>query len=311
MSDMLQQMWELQREQQGLWHDWDAMSQSDKDALVKELLLQLYEEVAELQRNLDRSRYHILKRPPPPSAVAIAEAGVDVFKILIALMQLHGIRPSDFIDEFNHKSMVVEQKWQWELKHMAGMTVLLCDLDGCVSDWVKSFIKWASGSGVDLGAKPINDPSLEPMKELFCDVGGFRELDQIPNAVKVLNAWRGSDPNRNLIIVSARPYRRHRRIFADTMAWCNSVGLKFDHILFETDKSEAVRLVQPAKIEAFIEDRGKHALEVAATGVNVYKLPYGSDTEKVSHPHIECVTGWKQIALLLGVATQLNLEIEP
>jgi hypothetical protein len=302
----LDYIWDEQSKQQALWHDWSTMAAPERGALVKELLLGLHEEVAELQRLLDQSRYHILKRNLPPSHASIAEAGVDVFKMLVALMLCHGIHPEQFMEEFKRKTQVVARKWEWEHSTMSGMEVLLCDLDGCVAAWCSAFRCWAKERGIDAAEEHINDPSLEVVKDEFYANGGFRSLHRLPGAVSVLNSWR-ADPStrdsRRLIMVTARPYKRHRRVYSDTLEWCHQAGLLQDHILFEPDKAEAVRQVQPAKIVAFIEDRGRHALEVAATGVLVLKLPYegGNRVERVEHPLIQHMAGWDSIAQTLGV----------
>jgi hypothetical protein len=45
----------------------------------------------------------------------------------------------------------------------------------------------------------------------------------------------------------------------------------------------------------FVEDRGKHALEVALTGVPVYKLPSHVGYEKVEHANITHGQVWAEI----------------
>lgn len=296
-------IWTEQAEQQALFHDMATMAQPEREALAKELLLGLHEEVGELQRLLDQSRYHILKRGTAPAEVQVAESGVDVMKYLVSLMLLFRVKPEQFMEEFRRKTSVVAQKWQWQLANMKGMELLLCDLDDCVAAWRAAFRAWAMRQGIDIRHGHMNDPSLEPLKEAFYANGGFRTLEQLPGAVAVLNAWRSKatiDDSRRLVMVTARPYKRHRRVYADTLEWCREVGLQFDHILFESDKAEAVRQVQPARVVAFIEDRGRHALEVAATGVQVMKLPYEGG-ERVEHPLIQHMDGWAEIAKSLGV----------
>lgn len=301
----LAELWRVQQLQQELWHDFAGLSSAERDALVKDLLLHVHEEVGALQRVLDRSRYHLIKRSDAAPRASITERGVDVFKLLVALMILSDITPEQFVEEFHRKTQVVQAKWRWEQDMLAGVDVLLCDIDGCAAKWHEAFTRYAADHDVAIQPGRLNAPELEWLKDKFHEEGGFRRLAPYDGAVDALNSWRDGAANRprRLILVTARPFKRHRRIYTDTLWWCEQVGLKQDHILFEHDKAEAVRAVQPAHIIGLIEDRGKHALEVAATGTRVYKLPFEAAEEQIAHPNIIQVAGWPEIAAHLGKAS--------
>lgn len=299
---MLDQLWRIQYNQQQLWHDWNNLSVQERQTLVKELLLHLHEEVAKLQRRMDQSRYHLLKARDPIETNNTAEAGVDIFKLLVALMQLGGVDASAFTEAFHSKTAVVAARDKWQKDDLGGVDVLLCDIDGCISKYRMTFEAWAFGQGVKTLGAHTNSPHLEDLKDKFHSSGGFCDMAWEPEAVDTLNAWRQGAENRRLVLVTARPYKRYRRIYSDTFEWCSNIQLKQDHILFEHDKAEAVRQVQPARIVAHIEDRGKHAIEVAHTGVDVLKLPFDAPEERIEHPKIRHVKNWQEIANKLGVS---------
>lgn len=299
----LAKLWEEQYKQQQLWHDWPNMSDAERATLSKELLLHLHEELAKLQRRVDNSRYHLLKQSRFNDPSGISDAGVDVFKLLMAVVQLHGVTPEMFANSFNQVTAAVTAKWRWQQDNLAEAEVLLCDLDGVVTGYVPGFEAWCQERRHHLSVD-INSPEMEDIKDSFHSDGGFRLLKPIPGAVDTLNRWRATWLKRRLVLVTARPYKRFRRIYGDTIWWCSEHRLHFDHILFEHDKAEAVRQVQPAKVVAHIEDRGKHALEVAATGVKVLKMPYGAREEQITHPNIVHVKDWAEIA------SHLNFEPE-
>lgn len=296
----LQGIWKDQYVLQQMWHDWNNLAQHERDALVKDLLLHLHEETGELQRLMDQARYHLLKQRAPANVTNIAEAGADVLKLLVALMLLGGVNSTDFEDAWWRVSNRVVSKWRWEQDLMTQAEVLLCDIDGVLAQYSEHFRQYAAQRGLLVG-NHINTPDLEPIKDEFHAGGGFSSLPTYPGAIQVVNAWRHAKENRRLVLVTARPYKRYRGIYSDTVNWCHQVGLKYDHILFEHDKAEAVRQVQPARIIAHIEDRGKHALEVAHTGVLVLKLPYAGPEEQINHPNIRHVADWAVIAKLLQV----------
>lgn len=288
-------IWSEQYQLQQLWHDWKAMSEVERDALVKELLLNLHKQANELQTITDQSNYHILKQKRDLDAYMLADAGVGVMKLLVALMLARGVTPELFARAWSDVSERVKNKWRWEQDELSKAEVLLCDLDGVVAKYVDGFKAWCATNGHVLGDH-INKPDLEPIKDAFHSTGGFLTLEPMDGAVEVLNAWRCRKASRRLVMVTARPYRQYKQVYGDTVDWLRRHHVSYDHILFERDKSEAVRLVQPARIVAHIEDRGKHALEVAASGVKVLKMPYASPEEQISHPLIIPVSNWGDIS---------------
>lgn len=301
------EFWKTQYEQQQLWHTWEGMTPPERESLVKDLLLHLNEETAEIQRLMDQSRYHILKRAPAPDRATVAEHGVDILKLTIALMLLGGVTSEDFEEAFIRKTEVVKAKWEWQRANLTNVEVLLCDIDGCIARWAQAFERWARKAGHVIEPGKYNAPHLEPIKDAFHADGGFTELEPVEDAIAVLNAWKGVSMRRMLVLVTARPYRRHRRIYGDTIEWCRKYNLEFDHILFETDKAEAVRAVQPAHVVGMIEDRGKHALEVASTGTMVIKLPYEAAEEHVEHEKIVHVDDWKDVHLVLAGMSEVRI----
>ncbi len=291
----IEQVWQEQYQLQQLWHDWKAMSELERDALVKELLLNLHKQAHELQAITDQSSYHILKQKRDLDTYMLADAGVGVMKLLVALMLARGVSPDVFARAWSDVSQRVQAKWKWEQDELAKAEVLLCDLDGVVVKYAEGFRAWCVARGVALGPN-INKPEMETIKDEFHAQGGFINLEPFEGAVGVLNGWRAARQDRRLVMVTARPYKQYKQVYGDTVGWLQRHSVAYDHILFERDKGEAVRQVQPARIVAHIEDRGKHALEVAAAGVKVLKMPYASPEEHISHPLIVPVTGWDDIS---------------
>lgn len=290
----IKELFEEQARQQTNWYQADAMTPEERAAATKELGLLLYEEASELVKRIDRSRFHILHSQPPLELTEVAHDVVDVFKTLAAISALHGVTPELFAEQFARVTAVVDDKWRGQNLKLAEETrVLLCDLDGCVADWVAGFDKFALQRGIAIAPNGYNHPSLEPLKDEFDRSGGYLALKAMPGAVDVLRAVRAAGVK--LIIVTARPYQRFRRVYSDTLEWCRNTGIDFDHIMFRRDKAEAVRAVAPARVIAHIEDRAKHSIEVALAGVTVLKLPCET-TENVAHPNIHEVSDWSQIA---------------
>lgn len=292
LSDLMN----TQTQQQQLWHDWANLTPAERVALNKDLLLNLHEEVAELQRRVNTDRFHILRSPGAPDPREVAHDGVDVFKYLLALMALNGVDAGLLQEQFDLVTATVEDRWRGEnLRLSEEVSVLLIDLDGCAADWTKGFRAFAQARGIAIPQGGLNDITLEPLKDAFDNSGGYLALDPIPGAVPALKEL---GRRLKLVAVTARPYQRCRRVYADTMMWFNRVGLRYDHIIFTRDKAEAVRKMAPARVLGFVEDRAKHAIEVALTGVRVFKMPH-EGLEQANHPNIIPVSGWDDILAAL------------
>lgn len=289
-------IWRRQAEQQLNWYDSALINDDDKATILDKLLLCLHEETGKLQRLVDRQRYHILRRTPP-NVGNVTEAGVDITKILFSILQLHGVSSAAFVDEFFSKSDVVDDKWRREQAQLRdGEEVLAVDLDGCVADWVEGFMSFCAMKGAPIRKEQINEVWLEPLKDEYHRNGGFLTLGVIPGAREALEDIRAA--GKKIVVLTARPYHQFKRIYADTMAWCKDKNVVYDHIIFKKDKAEAILSLAPATVIGHVEDRAKHALEVALAGIRVYKLPsYGG--EKVSHPMISEVIDWAAIRELI------------
>lgn len=304
----LRDIWEIQVEQQQNWHDWNNMSAATRMSLTRDLILGVQEEVGELQRRL-LDRYHVPREANRRmSPMTIAEEGADLFKYIVALMALHNVDATMFGEAFVRKTRVINQRWAWQVADVTEQTrVLLCDLDGVFADWERGFRKFAESKGRPIPPGGLNDPKLEDLKDEFDGGGGFTSLDPMPGAVAGL--MRVRETGIQVVVVTSRPYERHRRIYADTIEWCRHHGVIIDHVFFERDKARAIHTLAPARIIAMVEDRMKHALEVALVGVPVFKLPSEGD-DVVAHPLITIVGSWADIIRHLEKSGDIPAGVE-
>ena len=99
-----------------------------------------------------------------------------------------------------------------------------------------------------------------------------------------------------IVIITARPHHRHKRLYADTLGWMKRHAAPAALILFERDKAEAIcEYVYPARPSFFVEDRPKHAMEIAAIGVPVLFLDPKGDKEIPDDKSIQRVASWECI----------------
>lgn len=287
--DMLQAIWAAQEAQQVQFNlDPRAMADVDKSANTKDLALNLYEEVSELAELATNYKAHILRRSRP-SKTNVADAVVDVLKLAVAVAQMHGVTASEVYQAFIRKSKVIEDRARGErLALERGTRVFVSDIDGCIAD----LSEWESSLKKIGGDGDFKVRMLETLKEDYYLNGGFRGLPAIPGAAAALAKIK--EAGYRIVLITARPAWQYKRLYADTIEWLAEQGIQHDLILFNKDKAEAIyERIHPAQPRYFVEDREKHAIELANIGVPV--LFFGAHASIPERPGVKKVSGWEDI----------------
>lgn len=180
--------------------------------------------------------------------------------------------------------------------------VLACDLDGCIANWVDGFVGWCRSNSIIVRSGTVDLPEFSPLKEEFHSTGGFRSLAQIDHAVDTLREWRFGEPMRRLVFITARPSYLPG-VVDDTLDWLSKIGLH-GNVYFDENKGKVIDdlIVQErVEVSAFIEDKGEHAIDVAARGHRVLKLPYNGRHENIDHDNVHEIDCWMGIRrIILG-----------
>lgn len=294
MTDKWYEIWERQAATQRFFNlDPSAMDGIAKARVAKDLALGLYEEAGELSRDATRFKAHLLKHRPV-ERVNVADEAADVLKYAIAIAQLYGVTAEEMFQAFMRKSEVVEDRARGQRTELEVNTRLIVfDLDNVVCD----LREWQAKLNESRGGAPMNDRTvqlLESLKEDFYRGGGFRNMPAIPGAVEGMAAVR--EMGYTIILITARPQWQYKRLYADTMGWLRDHNVPYDNIIFEKDKAEAIyEHIFPARPKFFVEDRDKHALEVANIGVPVLLLDYDYNQHIQETPLITRVVDWAAI----------------
>jgi len=294
MIDMWNAMWERQaKQQEGFNLDPKAMSAVDKARTAKDLALGLYEEVSELARDATHFKAHILKTPTI-ERINLADEAADVMKYLLSICQLYGVTSEQMYEAFLRKSDVVDDRARGQRLELETHTkLIIADMDNCIAD----LSGWQNKLNESQGSAPMNDRTmklLESLKEDFYRGGGFKDLPVINGAKEGMQELRRL--GYKIVIITARPYWQYKRLYADTLAWLQQYDIAYDLILFNKDKAEAIyEHIFPARPAFFIEDREKHAVEVANIGVPVLLLDWEYNRDVKDRPLITRVDGWGEI----------------
>lgn len=301
MTDKLDAMWEAQQDQQEAFNlDPRGMNSMTRAQTAKDLALGLFEEAAELAKVVANYKAHILKTPAVEK-VNVADGVVDVLKYSISIAQLYGLSEKDIFDSFLSKSRVVTDRAKGERLELERNTpLIIVDVDNVVAD----LSGWQDQLVESRGGAPMNDRTvklLESLKEDFYRDGGFRKLPPIDGASEGLEALRQA--GWKIVLISARPYWQYKRVYSDTIEWLAHHDMVYDLILFNKDKAEAIyEHIFPARPAYFIEDRVKHATEVAGIGVPVLLLDWSYNQDVPDSDLIKRVKNWSEIVEHIGKA---------
>lgn len=100
-----------------------------------------------------------------------------------------------------------------------------------------------------------------------------------------------------VILLSSRPYKQYRRIFADTIEWLRKNQLYYDALFFEEDKREWV-YSHYDKIAFCIEDDPNQVVKIANSGIKVF-MPLYQYNNFIEHPNVIKVESIKDIGKML------------
>jgi 5'(3')-deoxyribonucleotidase len=295
----------------------------DIEAITKDYAIHMAREAFEV---LDAVNWKVHRsRDVETNKYNLVEEVVDITKLAIGLSLAWGVTPKEFMEIFEQKSEVVEQRYLQE--HLAPPTNPVgVDIDGVLAKNDEKFLEFAHAELRRRHALPTfleesplrlqvtNDledqkirtrvdfrntkelkaylgPEYETLKAAYRDSGLKREVEAYPGAAEFIEELQKM--GYSIVLLSARPYRRHLRIFSDTMHWLRANFIDYDAIFFDEFKHLKIVKKIPT-LQFMIEDDPKIAQEVCDLGYFVY-LKAGSDPT----PSCENVAIWESYDDLL------------
>lgn len=256
-----------------------------EDATIKDKelhsIITTYHIIRELTELVDETNWksHI-KYKKQINKSNIIEEYIDVLKFYINLGLIWNISAEDVVAEFDRKSSVVEQKWQQE-NMLASLNdtdkIVAIDIDGVLSEYPFSFVKWL----IEHNHIKAGYDTPDSVPAIIESLGGFAQYTELKHQYRMSGAKRNAvvTPGasaflkllRNLgykiVLLSARPYKKYVRIFADTIEWLNKNHLVYDAILFDSDKEDVIIKRFP-QVKLFIDDDINNIKKVTTAGFN-------------------------------------------
>ena len=280
----LKDIFKEQKEFQKYFYNPDNISDEDKIKFTKEYVLSIHKELGEI---LDTMPWKLHRREnKSKSENNTIEEIIDCFKFLLNLCIIWGIDDDKFTKEFFRKSVVVRQRYNQEVLQVISKNDKVCaiDLDDTLADSSKYFVEVYHRENntsiiyknrADL-KKSLNTLDYEEYKTWYRESGEKVNIPVIAGAKEFCDYLKSKE--YKIVIISARPYEKHKRIFSDTLQWLNDNEIKYDAVYF--DKVKHIKILkQLPNLSFIIEDNPEYAKQIAAQNYKVYLLPNKSEDQ--------------------------------
>lgn len=175
----------------------------------------------------------------------VLEELVDVSKFLFGWMQIWGFTWDDFREEFKRKSMVVDQRFDFEqsLPSLASAPCCIIDIDGVLASYPRGYYEWCIGNfyqhySLTEFSKLYSEMDLlarDHLKTQYRKSGAKADLPLIPGAKELVDCVLRRSKLK-IILMTNRPYAEHYRIYPDTLAWLKKNKISHDGIVWSRDK---------------------------------------------------------------------------
>ena len=245
----------------------------DKELKVKwnkEYVLALSKEVYEVLDEIDW-KMHTSKDTEDVNDNVLEEC-VDVLKYLFGIIQLNGFSVDDLHQKFIDKSKVVEAKFNQEevmdkIK-ASNKKIAFIDIDGVLADWPGGFLKWAGYDSLAQFKSQVNKKEQYRIKSEYRTCGIKGKLDVLDGAEEFM---KKTCEKYNVVLLTARPYKKYFRIYSDTLKWLKDNDICYDAIVFDEEKEKyIINNFDPNQVAFCLDDDINNANKLHDSGFKIF-----------------------------------------
>ena len=255
--------------------DPSILTEEEKIKYTKEYILSIHRELGEILDTIPWKLHR--KNEVVKSEANITEEIVDCFKFLLNLCLIWDIDDVKFSKEFDRKSRVVWQRFNQEIFKVISKKDKVCaiDLDNTLAHSDEYFTKVFNKKNVtyfpDKASikKSIRTLEYEDFKFWYRESGEKINIPVMEGAKELCDFLK--EKGYKIVIISARPYNKHNRIFSDTLEWLNDNHIQYDAVYFEKDKHIKI-LKELSHLSFIVEDDLEYAKQISKLGYKVYLL---------------------------------------
>ena len=282
-----------------LFYDKDKMSPKEKEEMLKTLTLAMHSEVTEIisscnYKIFDKSNFSFDRDK-------LVYNSIDVFRYLLAIMNLYEISADEFVDSFEERDVQLKLNSTFS-EPLEGQKVIVVDVDDVLCKFRAHFNSWLNftyniyidpDSTSYYSSKEVKDHGYSP-EGVFERFISENELLNIPPVETMINFLRlAREDGYYIQLLTSRP-EHNLKCKYQTFLWLQRNNIPFDNIGFAAEKYIWVSKKDfyiKGNLVAAIDDSPKHAMEYATHDVNVLvpKTAYNKDVlhKNISHFNLE------------------------
>lgn len=256
--------------------DIDSLSTIERVQWLKEFQFHIVRELVSLADCYPYWTTHVSEMPTLRVVESnVAEELVDVFKYTMCLAQVLGVSYRAFSKAYAEKTLVVNQRYaqQQSLQSLRGDEVVMFDIDGVLNTYPDCFISWSCKR------RNIKCKTHEQLRLIL----GLDDYQNVKEEYRLSGAKRRQPVNKDaietidelvrrgerIVLYTARPMRKYKRIYSDTLFWLRKNQIQFDAIFWsDLNKEDVCQL--GLKIKFAVDDASKSAETLNAAGIRVY-----------------------------------------
>ena len=306
-TNLLKHFFKVQNDFSSKFIDRDNLSLEEKERLTQEFSLALHNEVSSLVREIN-FKHHAKERKNVVKNSILFE-GIDCFRYILAIMNLWGFSPEEFLNAFDDKEAYLDIKYRDD-KEWQGQPVVLVDVDDVVAHFRRGYAEYLNSlDGVQVNIDspeyyftegiPRDRYNPEKIFQDFIEARGLRTLDPVKDTIESINQLRKN--GFWIHVLTARPYGNHTCKY-DSYAWLAQSGLEFDQISFSPEKmiwAAKSKYYDQDKIVCAIDDSPKHAREYAKHGIRVLSPSLSYNQELIGVENVYMFNEGKEICSII------------
>jgi hypothetical protein len=266
-----------QEEFSSLFFNSKDLTLKQKQELLKTFVISLHSETTGICEAVNYKDHRCL--PDSVDVQKILYKSVDIYRYVLAILNLWGIDDQQFITALKQKDDFLHYRHRMSQKSWQGQPIVLLDLDDVMADFRDSFFDFVnkkynivmhveSEEYYSVSALKENGIANEEAFKSFIDDHGLAKLAvnrryrELMNHLKASGYW--------IQVVTARP-ADNLVCFYDTYSWLSQNDLQVDAVTFTPEKFRWLseqKFYNSAKFFA-VDDSSKHAMEYAKHGVKV------------------------------------------
>lgn len=313
-EDVLDNAFEAQKNFSNKFFDASELSESEKEEKTKEFALALHSEVSSLIQGIN-FKGHTQKHDVSKSKIVYE--GIDVFRYLLAIMNLWEVSPDEFMSHFWSKDNFLKMRHDHDQNVWSGQPVVIVDIDDVIAEFRKSFVSWLSEIGVNVDEQSPEYFFTEAFKHLgissstvFDEFISKRRLLDLKKNVKMINTVNELYRTGFWVhLLTARP-EENMTCRYDTYSWLKQSGVKFHKVSFSPEKFlwlSKTEYQTSGKVVCAIDDSEKHALEYAKHHIKVFCPTKSYNQGCVG---VENITFYDDCDVLLGQIESLYKSLD-